>query len=50
MSQAVNHDHLVHQLGRPEKADAGHTAGTTAGESRERRAWAPIALLPRLSI
>ncbi len=48
MSQTMQHDHLVRRPGRPKKVDAGHTAGTTAGEDSARGTVIPLPLIPRL--
>jgi hypothetical protein len=48
MSQTVQPDPLPHRPGRPKKANAGHTAGTTTGRGSERGTVIPLTLLPRL--
>jgi hypothetical protein len=48
MGQSVSKLLTIRKPGRPKEVDAGHTAGTTEGESRERGGWAPIVLIPRL--
>ena len=48
MSQTMQHNHLVRRPGRPKKANAGHTAGTTAGGDAERGTVIPLPLIPRL--
>jgi Helix-turn-helix domain len=48
MSQSMQHSHLPRRPGRPRKASAGHTAGTTAGGDSERGTVIPFPLIPRL--
>ena len=47
MSHTTPHDPLPHRPGRPKKADAGHTEGTTAGRGAERGTVIPLPVAPR---